>query len=205
VHNPNFRKGTHSKHPIFPLHVFVIVFLYVCFVPSVPLSAKWPVSSASPTTMLRTVIISPYKFYMLRSFHPCACDRRDIWQTIQLMKLMWLCVLSVILPLLSYVQILPIAFSCQISSVRVRSSIWVEFHTEAKQRVTLWMASTYRWVYRSLRLPEFPDNLHMKVVTLLTLHTGRLYPSPKEISPVVISVRGWVDLRATEQPAGLCQ
>jgi hypothetical protein len=31
---------------------------------------------------------------------------------------------------------------------------------------------------RRLRLPEFLDNRHMKVASLLALHAGRLYPPP---------------------------
>ena len=36
------------------------------------------------------------------------------------------------------------------------------------------------WGYRRLRLPEFLDNRHLKVVGLSALHTGRLKP-PGEI------------------------
>jgi len=39
------------------------------------------------------------------------------------------------------------------------------------------------------RLPEFLDSPHIKVVSLLSLRTGRLYP-PQEIFLVLIAVRG---------------
>jgi hypothetical protein len=56
-----------------------------------------------------------------------------------------------------------------------------------------------------LRLPGFLDSRHMKEARLPALRTGRLNPTPKEMSLVLISFRGWVDPGAIVWLEGLCQ
>jgi len=53
---------------------------------------------------------------------------------------------------------------------------------------------------RRLRLTEFQDNWHMSVIRFSAVRTSRLYSPPKEVSLVLISVRGSFDTKATLQP-----
>jgi hypothetical protein len=57
--------------------------------------------------------------------------------------------------------------------------------------------------FQEVEVPRFQDSRHLKVVRLSAIHTGHFYP--QVIFLVLISVRSWVNLRATVRPNGLCQ
>ena len=59
------------------------------------------------------------------------------------------------------------------------------------------------WGFQEDEAPRFQNSRHMKVVRLLPLCTDCHYP--QEIFLVLISVRGWVNSRATAQPEAMCQ
>jgi hypothetical protein len=78
--------------------------------------------------------------------------------------------------------------------------LWKQY-IKVKVKLSRYRPSTGPWGPRRLRLLEFLDNQHRKVVRLSVLCTGRLYP--QEGFLVLIYVRGWVDPRAIMRPAGL--
>jgi hypothetical protein len=73
-----------------------------------------------------------------------------------------------------------------------------------KQQMVRVKVSHYRpgQAVRRLRLPEYLDSRHMKVVRLSTLPAAFTL---QYICLVLISVRGWFYLRVIVQPGGLCQ
>jgi hypothetical protein len=82
-------------------------------------------------------------------------------------------------------------------------TVWVSTDSSPTEIRGKGKKSHYRpWGFQEVDAPRF-DNRHMKVARLSALRSGRLYP--QEIFLVLISVRGWVDLRAIVRLEGLCE
>jgi hypothetical protein len=74
---------------------------------------------------------------------------------------------------------------------------------EEKRKSNPWSGLDRPWGFQEVEVPRFQDNWHMKVVMLSVLRSDPLYPTGNIL--VLISVRGWVDPRATVRPEVLCQ
>ena len=77
---------------------------------------------------------------------------------------------------------------------------YVHVFTKVKVKPSRYRPGQALW-FQKADGPECLYNRHMKVVRSSALRTGCLYP--QEGFLVLISVRGWVDPRATRRPEGL--
>jgi len=76
------------------------------------------------------------------------------------------------------------------------------FKMFVKAKTSLCRPREASWGSGNLRLPEFLDSRHIKVVRILVIRTDRIYP--QEVSFFLNSVRGWDGLRTIMWPEGLC-